>query len=137
MAIRKKIKEIIIGRELSVEEKKIFKMLEDEKNKLEKEITKLKKFYDYGTADSENAQEIEEFSGQIGLKSKLDEGLSEVKLAIKKIKKGTYGVCSKCNKKIDPKRMIANKSASYCVSCKNNLKVKIVKKWYKFPWMKR
>jgi len=137
MAIRKKIKEIIIGRELTKDEKNILKALEAEKIKLEKEITKLKKFHDYGTADSENAQEIEEFSEQMGLKAKLEEGLSEIKLALKKIKKGTYGTCEQCSKQIDPKRMQANKNASYCVDCKNNLKVKKVKKWYKFPWMKR
>lgn len=137
MALRKKIKEIIIGRELSSEEKKILVSLEKEKTKLENQITKLKKFHDHGTADSENAQEIEEFSEQIGIKSKFDEGLSEVKLAIKKLKKGTYGICEQCSKKINPNRMLANKSASYCIECKNQLKVKQVKKWYKFPWMKR
>lgn len=137
MAIRKKIKEIIIGRELTSDEKKILNLLEKEKIKLESQIVKLKKFHDHGTADSENAQEIEEFSEQIGIKSKFDEGLSEVKLAMKKLKKGTYGICEKCNKKIDPNRMLANKSASYCIECKNKVKVKQVKKWYKFPWMKR
>ena len=137
MAIRKKIKEIIVGRDLTSEEKKVLVSLENEKIKLEKQITKLKKFHDHGTADSENAQEIEEFSEQIGIKSKFDEGLSEIKLAIKKLKKGTYGTCEQCKKIIDPKRMSVNRSASYCIECKNNLQIKKVKKWYKFPWMKR
>ncbi len=41
--------------------------------------------------------------------------------ALKRIEKGTYGICEHCSDKIPPKRLEAFLAARLCVSCKSEL----------------
>ena len=123
---------------LSAGDQKLLRNFQKEQAKLEKEFKKLKEFHEYGTADSENAQEIGEFSDQVGLQKKVKEGLENIKNAIKKLERGKYGICESCKKNIAPARLAVNPIAIYCVSCqtKNAEKNATKRKWIKLPWMK-
>ena len=44
--------------------------------------------------------------------------LDSINNAIDKIDKGTYGICERCQKKIDRKRIKAKPDAMYCIKCK-------------------
>lgn len=51
------------------------------------------------------------------LESKLKEAKTGIRVALSKIKKGTYGKCEKCGKKIETGRLMIMPTAQYCVSC--------------------
>jgi DnaK suppressor protein len=47
--------------------------------------------------------------------------LLELEEALKRIEKGTYGVCESCGQKIPPRRLEAYLAARLCVQCKSRL----------------
>lgn len=47
--------------------------------------------------------------------------LVELEAALKRIEKGTYGVCEECGDKIPPRRLEAFLAARHCVQCKSKL----------------
>ena len=58
------------------------------------------------------------------LEERLKSDLKEIESAILKIKKGTYGVCDRCGKSIDIKRLEAKPQALYCLKCKSDIEKK-------------
>ena len=58
------------------------------------------------------------------LENRLKSDLKEIESALKKIKKGTYGKCEKCNRKIDIKRLEVKPEAVYCLKCENEIEAK-------------
>ena len=68
--------------------------------------------------DNEVADKLEELEENTGIVSQLDSQLKEVKAALEKILKGTYGICETCGKPIEKERLEANPSAR--VSIKHN-----------------
>lgn len=105
--------------------------LKSEKESLEKELssfskedsklqgdwsTKFPKF-DGGGMESE-ADEVQEYEKLLSVEHSLEKRLKDVNLAIEKIKKGTYGICEKCNKEMDAKRLEACPEARFCITCK-------------------
>jgi DnaK suppressor protein len=64
------------------------------------------------TADeNEVADKLEEYEGNASILNKLDDQLSEVKAALDRIEKGTYGICEKCGQPVEKERLLANPSA--------------------------
>jgi RNA polymerase-binding transcription factor DksA len=61
--------------------------------------------------DNEVADKLEEFEGNAGITKQLDSQLTEVKAALERIQKGTYGICEVCGKPIEKERLEANPSA--------------------------
>lgn len=55
------------------------------------------------------------------LEQKLKNDLKEIETALKKIKKGTYGICENCKNPIDVRRLEAKPQAVYCVRCEGEL----------------
>lgn len=53
----------------------------------------------------------------------LTEKLDNVRLAIKKITKGRYGICERCQEKIAKTRLQLLPEARYCVSCEREMKI--------------
>lgn len=51
------------------------------------------------------------------LGQQLKSAKTSIKVALLKIKKGTYGKCEKCGKQIEVGRLLAMPTAQYCVSC--------------------
>jgi len=116
------------------------KLLLESKQKLEKERTiieeQLKRFakkderlkgdwdtrfpkWDGGEAGSgaleKAADEVEEYSTLLPIEYNLELKLKNIDLALEKIKKGKYGMCEKCGKKIDEKRLKIYPEARFCL----------------------
>ena len=67
-------------------------------------------------ADSDEvADEQENFSENTSILSKLEPQYNDIKLALEKIKKGTYGKCEVGGEEIPEKRLEANPSAKTCI----------------------
>jgi RNA polymerase-binding protein DksA len=79
------------------------------------------KFPEYGDKPDENAQEISEYSATIATEKVLEDTLEDIDGALKRIEKGTYGICKYCQKPINIKRLEARPTASSCVECKTEL----------------
>ncbi|MCR4324364.1 MAG: TraR/DksA C4-type zinc finger protein [Candidatus Curtissbacteria bacterium] len=58
------------------------------------------------------------------LEKRLQGDLKEIEKALKKIKKGTYGICERCGKKISEARLEVKPSAIYCLKCEKELESK-------------
>ncbi len=61
--------------------------------------------------DNEVADRFGELEENTGIANKLEGQLQEVKSALERIEKGTYGLCEKCAKPIEIGRLEANPSA--------------------------
>lgn len=68
-------------------------------------------FANTGTATFERERD---FSLEKNLKDILD----KVREALKRIEKGTYGICAHCGDEIDPARLKARPYAELCITCK-------------------
>ncbi len=105
------------------------KLLE-EKNKLEEKLLKIAvkengdykaKFKDIGRDEEDNAEEVEEYTANIGITETLEKNLKEVEAALARIEEGTYGVCKNCpGEEIPLERLEAYPAASTCIKCKKN-----------------
>lgn len=55
------------------------------------------------------------------LEERLKSDLKEIEKALSKLKKGTYGICERCKKKIEPKRLAVKPQSIYCLKCESEL----------------
>lgn len=58
------------------------------------------------------------------LENQLKKELKDTESALKKIKKGTYGTCERCGKKIGEARLAVRPQAIYCLKCKSEIESK-------------
>lgn len=63
------------------------------------------------------ADNIEEYETNTAVLKQLETQLVDVKDALEKIEKGTYGICEKCDKEIKHERLQANPAARTCIEC--------------------
>jgi DnaK suppressor protein len=63
------------------------------------------------------ADEIEEYGNLLPVEHGLELKLKDVNEALEKIKKGTYGICEKCGKKIPVKKLLAMPETKFCLKC--------------------
>jgi len=77
-------------------------------------------FPDFGSSPDENAQEVTEFDRRKSLEFNLEQRLADVNRKLDEIEKGTHGACHTCGGEINPKRLEAVPTASFCISCANN-----------------
>ena len=111
---------------------KIEQKLKKEKKELEKALkaiaTKDKKlagdfdarFKDFGDEVYDNsveAAEVSEYDVRLSLEANLEVRLLETNRALDQIKKGTYGICTKCKGKIEDTRLEAFPQAKLCITC--------------------
>ncbi len=75
-------------------------------------------FPNYGDKEDENAAEVATFTDNLAVEQTLEDTLEDVKAALERIAKGTYGFCRYCNKEIDTRRLQARPESSSCVDCK-------------------
>jgi len=114
------------------------KTLEEIKNRLEKEKAalgkqlssfaekdkNLKDDWDtrypqfHGNQLEDEADEVEEYSNRLPIEHRLELKLRDVIIALKKMEKGNYGLCEKCNKPIDEDRLDIYPEARFCTKCK-------------------
>jgi RNA polymerase-binding protein DksA len=64
------------------------------------------------------ASELEAQEHARALVRELEEQLSSLDLALKKVEQGTYGICERCGQPIDPARLEAVPETTLCLSCK-------------------
>jgi len=109
---------------------KIKTVLLKEKENLENELSKFTKknshvpgdynssFPEYGNKDDENAAEVADYAAEIPLENSFEKTLRDIKVALKRLEEGNYGVCKYCKKPIEEKRLLARPTSSACISCK-------------------
>lgn len=107
--------------------------LEEEKERLEKELAKFTTknphvdgdydatYPEYGDKSDENAQEITQYLANKPLEMTLEKTLRDVVKSLARIADGTYGICKYCDEPIDEKRLLARPTSGSCVSCKKTL----------------
>lgn len=66
----------------------------------------------------DEADEAQEYDNLLSLEHSLELKLQDVNLALEKIEKENYGICEKCGKKMDVKRLNACPEAKTCIKCK-------------------
>jgi len=96
--------------------------LEKEAGELEIKIKTLKKMPEFGNdveSDlSEEADEAEEYSANLGEKDVYKERLTDVERAIEKIVSGEYGKCEKCGEEISSDVLNVSPESRLCKDCK-------------------
>ncbi len=65
-----------------------------------------------------SADQVEEYSTRLSIEHSLEIKLKNINLALEKIEKGIYGICEKCGKKIQIKRLEACPEARFCIEYK-------------------
>jgi DnaK suppressor protein len=102
--------------------------LKEYKGKLEKEramvngeITREEKPVDFGSDidhGDEGSDASEQMGNQMAVANDLKDRLSEIDIALGKIQNGTYGVCEKCGKPIEPEILSIDPESRFCKECK-------------------
>lgn len=96
--------------------------LEREAGELEsqlKEERKTKNFGDDVESDfSEEADEAEEFAGDLGLQDTLKSRLADIEAALDKMARAEYGKCEKCGMDIEMEVLKVNPESRLCKICK-------------------
>lgn len=101
--------------------------LEKEKNKLEERLKNLtapegmlNEMPDFGgevNDESIEADQIEEIGNVLALKQVLENDLKNIDEALERIKNGVYGICRRCQKEIELKRLRVEPAATLCSKC--------------------
>jgi DnaK suppressor protein len=104
---------------------KVRSQLEKERKRLQTELEQLTKSGlpdpDGGRSPSQidsEASESLEFEKRMVIGNRLKAALWEIERALEKVDLGTYGLCEKCKKAINPARLEALPQASLCLDCK-------------------
>jgi len=84
--------------------------------RLKSEIEKDKKYLEIGTTNEDNAMEFEVFEEKRAYARNAEKELEDLERALKKIKKGKYGICEKCGEPIEKGRLKAYPAATHCVT---------------------
>lgn len=96
--------------------------LEKEAGELEAQLGSVSKSPEMGsdveTDFSEEADEAEEFSSNLGLQEVLKTRMQDIEAALEKISKGAYGKCEKCGMDIPLEVLRVNPESRLCKNCK-------------------
>lgn len=65
----------------------------------------------------EAADDAQEYDNALSLEHSLESKLKDVNIALEKITSGTYGICEKCGKEIEEKRLMAAPEARFHMKC--------------------
>ncbi len=103
------------------ERKELEAKLKEKEEKLEVQLEDFKKSLDFGDETDhfeEEADEAEEFGTWMGLKRIVNRQLIRVRLALSKMKIGTYGICESCGNEIERDLLLADPESPHCKNCK-------------------
>ncbi len=101
--------------------KKYKKILEEEKEKLEKEIAEHEELVDFGVdidGADEEADEAEEMGNRMAISQTLKKRLEEISGALRRIEEEKYGRCIKCGGEISREILNVVPESDLCVKCK-------------------
>ena len=104
--------------------KTIKAVLEKEKKALEAEIKSLNTPPEFGNDvdDSEETDEAEAFTTNLGLQQVLRNKLENINEALQKIEQNKYGICEQCGKKMSLILLRILPSSRLCQKCKKLLR---------------
>ncbi len=115
---------------MTIDLKHFKERLETEKNILEKELSSVGRInpadpedWEATPADlnipqadkNEVADQVEEFEERAAVEAALEDRYVEIKAALNRIEKGSYGKCKVCQEEIEGKRLEANPAAETCL----------------------
>lgn len=119
---------------LNPEETKQYKeQLETEKQKIQNELSAFgvpkgdnpNDFDSYipsiGLSEEDNALEVSEYLNKLSTEALLESRLKEINEALHKMKVKTFGICEKCKKDIEIKKLDVNPAADFCIDCGKHL----------------
>jgi len=96
--------------------------LEKEAGELEAQLSSVSKTADFGsdaeTDFSEEADEAEEFSNNLGMQDALKGRLQDIESALEKMNRGEYGKCENCGKEISLEVLKVVPESRLCKDCK-------------------
>ncbi len=69
----------------------------------------------------EGDAEITEREKNAALIAVLESKLQDIQAALRSIEKGSYGICARCNKPIEPGRLEVKPDATLCISCQSEV----------------
>jgi RNA polymerase-binding transcription factor DksA len=110
--------------------KKIRKQLEKEKKLIKKELKRFARedkkvkgdfdtiFPDLGSQQDANAMEVRIYGDTLPVEYNLELRLQAIERALQRIKENRYGICTKCKKPIEPKRLEIIPETEVCIKCK-------------------
>ncbi len=105
-------------------------LTENERKKLEKErqqtVAEIERLREYVRTQPESGSDevdldVYEREKNLALVRRLEQRLDEIDYALRAAKKGTYGICERCGREIDPDRLKALPETTLCIRCKNEL----------------
>ncbi len=105
-------------------------LTEVERKKLEKEreqtFIELERLREYLRTEPERTSDevdldVYEREKNLALVRRMEQRIQEIDNALRAAKKGTYGICERCGKPIDPERLKALPQTTLCVKCKNDV----------------
>ena len=102
-----------------IEEYKV--KLEKEHKMVSDEIKREEKPVDFGSdvdGYDEEADEAEEVGNQLAVANDLKKRLSEIEIALEKIRNGKYGICEKCGRQIEEEILEIDPESRFCKECK-------------------
>ncbi len=122
MASKKLLKELKekLGEEKVLIETELEKFAKKDKKLKGDWDTKFPKF-DGGSGSQaleDAADQVEEYVALLPVEHNMEIRLQDINLALEKIKKGKYGKCEKCGKKISEERLKIYPEARTCNKCK-------------------
>jgi len=75
------------------------------------------RFPDYGDDEESAVSEVEDYDSNVGIENDLSKDLRATNSALERMEQGKYGICIKCGKEIETKRLEAYPAASICLEC--------------------
>ncbi|MEJ2208610.1 MAG: TraR/DksA C4-type zinc finger protein [Anaerolineae bacterium] len=76
----------------------------------------------YGNHMADDASEAYEQAKELALRQNSEKLLVQVKEALARFERGTYGICQQCRQDIDPARLEALPYANLCLRCQQRNK---------------
>ena len=76
----------------------------------------------YGNHMADDASEAFEQAKDLALRQNAEKLLAQVKEALARFDRGTYGICQRCREEIDPARLEALPYANLCLRCQQRNK---------------
>lgn len=76
----------------------------------------------YGNHMADDASEAFEQAKDLALRKNAEQLLAQVKEALARFERGTYGICQQCGGEIDPARLTALPYATLCLRCQQRNK---------------
>lgn len=104
---------------------KFKKMLEAEKDRLELEhriatedVADLgQELADYDNHPADSASETYERTKDYAIDENIEDLIEQINEALRKIENGTFGICDRCERHINPDRLRAIPYATLCIDC--------------------